>query len=423
MEVPRTVDDVGSLLREMRTATGWSLGALAQRAGVSKAALSQWESGLRQPRIPELEATLEALRAAPAQRARVFACMEAPRALRYLKIPSATAELGPLPSASDLLRAMRLRGGWTQEQVAARLGVGQNTVARWEQGERLPSSAQMQALCFALEAHEEEIVALTSGRFAEADVDVPTEPEQVSEYLCFLLNDLQAELADLRFFTLERTLWQRALRGEQTQSLLARTYAEHAHYLSLRKRWEEVTQLTNRALALTPPQGQTPDYALRAVLKQAEALVYGGHRLAPERGLRLLQSWFSQSSQADYTAWFLSDMGEYMALAGRKESGVNLTRQAVEISQVERDMRLLDHGRLLVAAGRSSEALDQLPFIPESITGMFVYEALTRCEALLNLGKTEEASQWVQRAYAAMGKNDLKWHRAEADALAKRLIR
>src|SRR5689334_15149264 len=132
-------EQVGTLLWELRTARGWSLGQLAQRAGVSKAALSRWENGERLPRVPELEATLAALGADATQRALAFARIQAPRALRQLREPSETGRLGPPPSMGDLLRAMRLRGGWTQTQIALRLGVGQNTVARWELGERQPS--------------------------------------------------------------------------------------------------------------------------------------------------------------------------------------------------------------------------------------------------------------------------------------------
>src|SRR5690349_11242337 len=59
-------EHVGTLLWELRTAGGWTQGKLAQRAGVSKATLSQWESGSRQPCVPELEAVLDALEASAA---------------------------------------------------------------------------------------------------------------------------------------------------------------------------------------------------------------------------------------------------------------------------------------------------------------------------------------------------------------------
>src|SRR5262249_49136441 len=64
---------LGTLLWELRTAGGWSLGRLAGKAGVDKSALSRWEAGTRRPRVAELEAVLDALQASPDQRARLFA--------------------------------------------------------------------------------------------------------------------------------------------------------------------------------------------------------------------------------------------------------------------------------------------------------------------------------------------------------------
>src|SRR5262245_45588361 len=110
---------VGAQLWELRTVSGFSLGQLAQKAGVSKAALSQWETGKRQPRVAELEATLDALNANAAQRARIFACIKAPRAIRHLRRNAPDPALGAPPTCGDLLRAMRLRKGWTQELTAA----------------------------------------------------------------------------------------------------------------------------------------------------------------------------------------------------------------------------------------------------------------------------------------------------------------
>src|SRR5262245_65761943 len=72
-------EQVGMLLWELRTARGWTLGQLAQSAGVSKSALSYWEAGKRLPRVAELEATLDALSATSAQRARAFAFIQAPQ--------------------------------------------------------------------------------------------------------------------------------------------------------------------------------------------------------------------------------------------------------------------------------------------------------------------------------------------------------
>lgn len=413
-------EQVGTLLWEWRTAAGWSLGQLAQRAGVSKSALSRWESGLRQPRVPELEATLEALGATQAQRSLALARIEAPRALRLLRTPVKTSVLGTPPSAGDLLRALRQRGGWAQEQIALRLGVGQNTIARWERGERLPSSEQMQALCYALEAREEEVIALTTGRFAEAPAEIPTDHAQVLDILNALLYSSHTELSDLHYLLLERGLWQQAAKEERAYSLLARTYAEHAHHLSLYNRWEEVKTLATRALALSPKEGPAPNHILRAALKLAASEVYGGRRQAPERGLRLLQAWLPRASEPNYRAWILSDMGEYLAISGQRESAVALSWKALGITEQEREMRGIDHGRLLLLAGHPDKALEQMPTVSEQERGIFVYEAVTRCKAYLALGKPGEASAWLQRAYAVMETYNLRYNRPEADTLARR---
>jgi transcriptional regulator with XRE-family HTH domain len=414
-------EQVGTLLWEWRRAAGWSLSQLAQRAGVSKSALSQWETGLRQPRVPELEATLEALRVSASQRALAFSRIPAPRALRHLRPPATANHLGPRPSAGDLLRAMRLRGGWTQEQIALRVGVRQHTVARWERGERVPSSAEIQALCFALAAHEEELVGLTTGRFSEAPEEMPTEPQAVLEAIHSPLHNSHAGLVDLRYLAMERALWQQAAQEESARPLLAEAYAVHAHYLSLYQRWEEVHKLAERAVALAPPHEPTSTHTLRAVIKLAEATVHGGRRVAPEQGLHLLKAWLPRSSDADYTAWMLSDIGEYLVMSGESERAVEMSEKALGVTNQEQEMRLMDHCRLLAVTGYPGKALDQLPALPERARGMFVYEALIRCEAFLNLGRQVEASAWLERAYAVIEAGGMEYNRSQADALAQRL--
>jgi DNA-binding XRE family transcriptional regulator len=47
-------------------------------------------------------------------------------------------ERGGILSGDEVL-ALRRRMGWTQTDLAARVGVAPNTVARWERGEMIPS--------------------------------------------------------------------------------------------------------------------------------------------------------------------------------------------------------------------------------------------------------------------------------------------
>jgi len=50
------------------------------------------------------------------------------------------------PITPDAIRAARTRLGLTQAQLADRLNVPSNTVARWEQGNRTPTGLYAQAL-------------------------------------------------------------------------------------------------------------------------------------------------------------------------------------------------------------------------------------------------------------------------------------
>jgi transcriptional regulator with XRE-family HTH domain len=413
-------EKVGTLLWELRTTGGWSLAQLAQKARVSKSALSQWESGVRQPRVPELEATLNALGASPAQRVLVLARIEAPRAKRLLREPAVSARLGPPPAAGDLLRALRLRRGWTQAEVAIRVGVRQNTIARWESGERNPSSQEMQALCSALEAEEPELMVLLTGDFAGVLEEMPGDEESLEEYLKTLLYKPNPHLEELYFIALERVLWQQAVQSETARLLLAQALAYHVHFLGNYGRWQEVHTLATRVLELTPRQETEPDYVLRAALKLAAAAVYAGHRPAPERGLHLLQSYLPRSATPDYTAWMLSDMAKYTVLAGQPQRGVVLAREAVCVAEEETDMRRIDYSRLLVANGQPEEALRILPDLPEE-NRICVYAQSAKVEAYLALGETSQAQRELTRAYDIIEAHDLKGDRQQADLLAQRL--
>lgn len=54
------------------------------------------------------------------------------------------------------IRKIRKALGWTQVQLAERLGVDPNTVARWEREERRPQSEKMLKLALSyLQEHEQ----------------------------------------------------------------------------------------------------------------------------------------------------------------------------------------------------------------------------------------------------------------------------
>src|SRR5262245_38168279 len=116
---------LGAYLQALRTTRNLSLRGLAERAQLAKGTLSYWESGRYQPRLPELEAALEALGASKEERARALSLVEAPRAERLRReeagVVHLAEDLGPMPSVGELMRALRLRQRMTPEQAAAAL--------------------------------------------------------------------------------------------------------------------------------------------------------------------------------------------------------------------------------------------------------------------------------------------------------------
>lgn len=420
------MEQVGTVLWSLRTSRGWTLGQLARQAGVSKAALSRWESGERQPRMPELLAVLDALDASPAQRSLALARMDVPRALRQLREASLENSAGAPPTAGDLLRALRLRRGWSQQEVAERAGAGRTAVVRWENGDRLPSAEQMQTLCFVLGASEEEWFALTTGRFSEPTDGASHWEERAAALLQrrerFSNGDIQTP-GDLFYLNLQHEAWKLATEHEEATSVLAEILAYYAQELVNYQRWSEADTIALRALSLAPRQKHEPEYALRAALAHAAASVFAGHRVVPERGIHELQGVLPHSNSPVFTAWILSDTAKYTTLAGQAERGIALAAQALDVaeqseSHSDRLRRLIDYSLALMEAGRLDEALERLPGVLPDVGDVFVHEALARADAYGRLGSFSAAQDWLLRGYAAVPGANAEHLRPQLDALA-----
>jgi transposase len=65
---------------------------------------------------------------------------------------------------SNLLKAERIRRGWTQATVAEAVGVNAKTVGRWERGETVPYPYFREQLCFLFEKTP-QLLGLTLPRF------------------------------------------------------------------------------------------------------------------------------------------------------------------------------------------------------------------------------------------------------------------
>lgn len=421
---------VGMLLWEMRAATGLSLGKLARKAGISKSALSQWETGARQPRAVELQAVLDALGVSDAQRSLVFSHIDAPRANRYLRQQNTLPGLGAPPMMGELLRALRLRKGWTQAQTASSLGIDGSTIARWECGERQIATELLQQLCYVLEAREEELVALTTGAFHMPYLDEGTTWSEVEPILRQRLDDTiiskSPGLEDLHYFTLRRESWKWAAAETRARHLLAQTSLFQAQFASHNGRWKETKELVKRAITVLPDPKQYPDLVLRAAILSATAAVYDNRRPLPERGIHLLQTLREQSRLPDYTAWIISSMAHYAMMAGHSDSGLRWSREAYEVAThgaepIEIYLRSLDYGRMLIRAGRASEALRLLPAPTQGFAVNKVNVMLAHAEAHFRVGSRIDAQAWLHQAYPVIDAHALTVLRLQADVLSAQL--
>jgi transcriptional regulator with XRE-family HTH domain len=277
----------------MRSARGWTLGALARAAGVDKSAISRWEAGKRQPRMPELEAVLKALNATDAQRALLFSRITAPRAVRSTRQTAVGMGLSAPPTTGDLLRAMRGRIDWSEDHLAARLGVDRTTIAHWENGDRLPGRQRIQALCIALGASAEEAVALATRRISHgSDPNVTGRAIaglSLSECLDIITQPPPPGLEDLHYLSLERDMWELAVTRPAAIPLLARVYVYHGHHHRLAERWAASRQPATKALALAVAHPEDSVTLSRAILLKAAIAVFERQPPMPERGLYILR--------------------------------------------------------------------------------------------------------------------------------------
>jgi transcriptional regulator with XRE-family HTH domain len=404
-------------------------------AGISHSTLGTWEAGTHLPRLPELEAVLSALGATPAQRRRALALMDATRAARQLRLELATPDaddLGRMPSGGDLLRALRLRRGYTQAAAAAKVGMRQSTLARWEEGETWPETAHLHALCQALGAQEEEVCALTCGFFStrNAPYAACTTREKVEQGFWNYENrpyDGPHRITfDLYLLALQAGAWTLALRDSSARPLYAQISARYALALADRDRFAEATAQAYRALELTA--GEREDWAMHAVFALARAQAYRKGVPTPLRSIRLLSDWLPQARSSVYRAWAQSEVSKYMALQGETDAALTQIRRACESArrsgnENEFRLRTLDAVQMLLGAKRAAQALALLPEDEADYPLTRASERLLRAETLLALDARSEAHGWLRRATELIAAYRLwEWgHMAQADALAQRL--
>ncbi len=416
---------LGDLLRDWRKNKRLSYKELAGLAGVSEATLARWENGRTQPRLAELEAALTALQVSANQRQQALAGMQAPRAVKRLR----TEADGNVPVSGDLLRAMRMRRGWTQQETAQQAGISQGTLAKWERSEDWPAVERLHTLCYLLQAQEAELIALTQGLRVET---CPSPEPDSREELEYRLGQIlfASALADLEFLEMERLLWGRAQQREAALVDLNYVYGCHARFLAERGRYVEAADYVRRA-GQSARDGFRDVVGWQSALLAAARIAGNSRRPDPARGIKILLPWLDNiPSQASlgHHAWMYSEVARLMVKLDYKEQALACSRRAIRMVESASPMewwhRRADHVRLLVEMGHYHAALEECDWCVShravGAEGLPLW--LTRAKTLLALRKTAEAREQLQQIDAGINAyTHLNHFRAEADALAEAL--
>jgi transcriptional regulator with XRE-family HTH domain len=425
----------GQFLKERRTARKWTLRELASRAGVGFATLSRWESGAFLPRLPELEAVLEALGVLPAERIQALRWVNAPRAAQQLREEPRVArleeELGTIPNGGDLLRAMRYRRGLFLEQVAAALRVSPGTVSRWEQGKVIPPPERRDALFALLDAGPHERAALSSGTLflqtplRETRLTRETLEQQIAELWNTPQTPIEFQTRELLFLSLRAQCWPVAARETWARRCLGQLDTQYAHFLSCQSRHAEAKRCADRALDLMPEKRRPERFQMLAGFVAARSAVHGGAKPKGRLGVEQLRHWLSVANTPEMATWIRADMATYLALDGVMEGALRLLEEATLIAEdsadeEEKQLRKLDKARLLMKASRPAEALPLIDAEATADPWMRTNFLLARVPVLLALNDRTAAQEELRRAQSHIETYHLVHMRQDMEILAQR---
>ncbi|HLK55200.1 MAG TPA: helix-turn-helix transcriptional regulator [Chthonomonadaceae bacterium] len=432
------MDRLGELLRKLRKKRGLSQKELAERALVGERTLRYWEADQQQPRDVELENVFKALKVTSEERAQVYALLTDPRSVRLVhNIQSAsqvpTSVLGPLPGIGDLLRAMRVRRGWTQERFAEAMQVNRATVIRWEATKTLPSEEDMQRICLLLHALPQEQEALKARRLSLASWSPQLTLEECLQQTAMLRRVRNGDptllpLVDLHTLALKRQL--RFLLGQSPEALrlLAQIEIQHSWWLYMQERKPEAWTGNWRALSLV--RGTlAPETFWVGALNLLSAHAARGAR-GPENAVRLLYPWL-RLLPASAHPFLLCDMALYASQAQRSEEAAHFLRGAQQVllclprESTDKNGYIqwylhMTTARVLLNGGKPVEALDRFP-VPDLVGDGRIQELLVWAEAYLAAGEKSMAARTLTEVRSLLASMPLPQRQSKLQQLAQQL--
>lgn len=401
---------LGKRLLELRRRHGFSQERLAANAGVSVRAIQYWEAGRQMPRDVELDQVLTALNATPSERALAYAALPDQRGIRLMRRMEAesvavAALLGPLPGIGDLIKALRVRSGKTQQQLADGMRVNRSTVIRWEATRTVASGDDMVRLFSLLDASPEEQAALSTRRLAPSFWPPELTPEECFEQFSHLQRIRSGDgtllpLADLSTLALKRQIRSLLNRSPEMLKLLAQVEVYHSWWLHMHGRVAEACAGNRRALSFV--RGRfTPETFWVSALNMLAAHAAKTAR-GPEHAVRLLHRWLPVLPASIHT-FLLFDMALYAGRAQLHEEAegfLSLARNAMTArteAGAQNDWYYdwydrMTTARVLLSGGRAVEALNCLPANENLVGDGHVASLLIWAETLLAAGEKTEAA-------------------------------
>ncbi len=425
---------LGHSLRALRLKRGMSQEQVAIQARITPRTLRYWESdNYQMPRLVELENVLKALEATPSERVEIYALLPDRRRNPLVQQGEGTRNipaslLGPLPGSGDMIRTMRMRRGWTQEQFADEMRINRSTIFRWESTRTVPSEDDSARLCGVLGALPHELAALQSGRLSPSHWPPQLTLEECRQQYETLMQIRKGDFAllplmDLYALALKLQLRPLLSQSSEALSLLAKVEALHGWWLFMQGRKAEACAGNWRALNLT--RGATaPDYFFVDALNILSAHAMSGAG-GPENGVKLLYPWLRLLSPALHIC-LLCDMALYAGMARRQEEAASFLQQAErslhsrgQESKINRDYFHMTKARVLLLHGKALEALDWLP--PVAAGDGHIHELMIWAEMYLAAGEKDAAARCLNESQALLTLAPLPARQKTLDQLARQL--
>lgn len=429
--------DFSSLFRQHRLQRGLSVVALSQATGLAKTTLENWQAGRTLPSSVELETLIPALELSSVEQRVLRRAVGLPRAIA--KLPE--GERPPL--TGGLLRAMRLRRGLSQSEVARQLSVRQGTLAKWEKSDDWPEVDKLSQVCSVLEATHPEAEAILGGVFLPLFRSESASLDDLQEHATLLAERINQQpndpLLDLSLFELESQLWLTA-DCPSTQQLLWRVWSYHCNYLSVNHRYEEMLPYLNQMLAVSFDPNKPETSCLQsAVILKAKALRGSPrssreHTVRRQRSIAFLNAQQARVGDPECQAWYWMELVSLLSAEGAYDQAKSCLVRSNAIPHHQCERGTMGESGLMTAyhlakLGSPREALallhsptlgqDDYSFSPLMRMRWHLYHA----HALEMLDDTRSALNELEVLFDQIAATGISTLRGEAEALMMELLR